>query len=79
VAVRAQAQTLGTRAVSRLVEPGNRARCSGCGLEVTWKAREGRRQRQVIANCYENGKWDRVEWWHTDCYESAGQPHGAVA
>ena len=73
--------TLGTRAVSRLVKPRNSVRCSGCHQEITWKAKQGRSQRQVIANVYsdDGARWDRVEHFHEGCYVEAGQPHGAVA
>jgi hypothetical protein len=31
----------------------------------------------VIANVYDNGTWIRVEHYHADCYDEAGQPYGA--
>jgi hypothetical protein len=34
---------------------------------------------QVIANVYENGVWKRVEHYHAECYEAAGEPYGAAA
>ncbi|MGI8777905.1 MAG: hypothetical protein ACR2LJ_11145 [Acidimicrobiales bacterium] len=34
---------------------------------------------QVIANIYVNGRWDRVEHYHAECYEGAGQPYGSAA
>ncbi|HET7487158.1 MAG TPA: hypothetical protein VFJ85_04470 [Acidimicrobiales bacterium] len=33
--------------------------------------------RQVIANVYVNGVWDRVEHYHAKCYTEADQPYGA--
>ena len=32
--------------------------------------------RQVIANVYVSGTWDRVEHFHADCYPEAGEPYG---
>ena len=32
--------------------------------------------KQVIANVYLGGTWNRVEHYHADCYEAAGQPYG---
>jgi hypothetical protein len=34
--------------------------------------------RQVIANVYVNGTWDRVEHYHADCYDRAGEPYGSA-
>jgi hypothetical protein len=28
---------------------------------------------------YENGVWKRVEHYHAECYEAAGEPYGAAA
>jgi hypothetical protein len=33
-------------------------------------------RQQVIANVYVNGRWDRVEHFHSECYEEADQPYG---
>jgi hypothetical protein len=37
------------------------------------------RRHQVICNVYVKGKWDRVEHYHAECYETAGEPHGTAA
>jgi hypothetical protein len=63
-----------SRAVIRQVEPGNSASCAECGAPVKFVARA--QLRQVIANVYENGAWVRVEHFHADCYDEAGQPYG---
>jgi hypothetical protein len=70
-------KTLGSRAVRRLVEAGNAATCTACGLPVKFKAKA--RLTQVIANVYVDGHWDRVEHYHSECYETAGQPYGSAA
>lgn len=63
-----------SRAVERSIEPGNSAVCPVCGETVKFKART--QGRQVIANIYVNGSWDRVEHYHVDCYAQAGEPYG---
>ena len=65
-----------SRAVSRLVEPGNWAECALCDEIVKFRARE--RRTQVICNVYVDNRWDRVEHYHTDCYKAAGEPYGQV-
>lgn len=65
-----------SRAVTRLVEAGNAASCSTCGLPVKFRARL--RLTQVIANVYIDGVWSRVEHFHSDCYEHASRPYGDV-
>lgn len=65
---------LSTRARLRSIEPGNRDVCVGCNREVKFNTRD--RTPQVIANVYENGRWNRKEHWHLRCYEEADQPHG---
>ena len=66
---------MNSRAVLRQVEPGNTALCAQCGAPVKFVARA--QLRQVIANVYENGTWLRVEHYHADCYDEAGQPYGS--
>ncbi|MGH9063113.1 MAG: hypothetical protein ACRD0L_03920 [Acidimicrobiales bacterium] len=66
-----------SRAVMRLIEPGNTAECAHCGLPVKFVARA--QGRQVIANVYADGTWDRVEHYHAACYEEAGEPYGPAA
>ncbi|HET9731544.1 MAG TPA: hypothetical protein VFP54_02610 [Acidimicrobiales bacterium] len=68
---------LNTRAVVRSVEAGNSARCAHCGAPVKFAARA--QLRQVIANVYVDGAWNRVEHFHEACYTEAGQPHGPTA
>ena len=48
--------------------------CVRCDLYVKFKA--GTKQKRVVANVYEDGKWVRVEHWHPTCYLEAGQPYG---
>ncbi len=66
-----------SRAVERLVEPGNSAVCVQCRQPVKFVARV--QHRQVIANVYVDGSWDRVEHFHSPCYETAGEPYGTPA
>ena len=66
-----------SRAVVRLVEPGNWAECALCEEIVKFRARE--RRTQVICNVYVDGKWDRVEHYHPDCYKAADSPYGEPA
>jgi hypothetical protein len=63
-----------SRAVVRPVEPGNSAVCVHCGAPVKFVARA--QLKQVIANVYEDGTWNRVEHFHADCYEEASRPYG---
>ena len=66
--------TFTSRAVTRLIEAGNSANCAGCRLPVKFRAKS--RLQQVIANVYHDGVWNRVEHYHLDCYDNAGQPYG---
>ena len=66
-----------SRAVVRNVEAGSSAMCASCGDQVKFAAKV--RRQQVICNVYVSGKWDRVEHYHAECYEAAGEPHGEVA
>ena len=70
----ANPEVLQSRAVERLVEPGNSALCARCGAPVKFVARA--QHRQVIANVYVGNTWDRVEHYHHDCYLEAGQVYG---
>jgi hypothetical protein len=63
-----------SRAVERTIEAGNTAICAHCGEPVKFVARA--HLRQVIANVYVEGTWDRVEHFHADCYRAAGEPYG---
>jgi len=66
-----------SRAVIRAIEPGCAATCARCDEPVKFIARVN--GRQVIANVYEDGRWNRVEHFHFDCYEEAGSPYGQPA
>lgn len=66
----------GTRAVRRPVLQGSTVICSGCATVVKYTAKA--RSHQVIANVYADGRWNRVEHYHPECYASSGEPHGAV-
>ena len=66
-----------SRAVTRPVEAGNSAMCAACGIQVKFTAKV--RTQQVIANVYIDGQWNRVEHYHAECYETAGQPYGSAA
>ena len=61
----------------RTIEAGNAATCVACGTLVKFAAKV--RARQVIANVYVDGVWDRVEHYHEACYLEAGQPYGEPA
>jgi hypothetical protein len=63
-----------SRAVVRTVEAGNSAMCAHCGAQVKFVARA--QLKQVIANVYDGGVWQRVEHFHSDCYTEAKEPYG---
>jgi len=67
---------LGSRAVLRRVEAGSMAICAQCGEQVKFQAKV--HKYQAIANVYVAGRWDRVEHFHADCYETAGEPYGTA-
>jgi hypothetical protein len=69
-----ETNTLGTRAVERIIQPGNDVRCKHCDKYVKFAAIK--KLRQVIANIYDGDRWDRTEHFHKDCYEEAGKPWG---
>ena len=70
-------QRFDSRAVTRPIEAGNFATCAGCGTPVKFTAKV--RHSQVIANVYVDGAWNRVEHYHAECYDRAGQPYGSAA
>lgn len=70
-------QTRSSRAVTRPIEAGSSVVCATCGQPVKFSAKI--RMWQVIANIYINGRWDRVEHYHAECYEGAGRPYGSAA
>lgn len=65
-----------SRAVLRTVAPGEMVDCAHCERPVKFAAQQ--RNRRVIANVYNNGKWVRTEIAHPDCYLEAGEPYGPV-
>lgn len=67
--------TLGSRAVLRRVEAGSMTICAQCDEQVKFAAKVNRQQ--VIANVYVDAKWDRVEHYHAECYDLAGEPYGS--
>jgi hypothetical protein len=73
----------GSRVVLREIGSGLEVRCpkshGGCGEEVRFNIQIRRPyRRQVVANVYWNGKWERTEHWHLMCYLNAGKPYGPV-
>jgi hypothetical protein len=66
--------TFTSRAIVRYIEAGNSANCASCGDVVQFRARV--KTQQVICNVYVDGKWDRVEHFHRECYDTAGKPFG---
>ena len=65
---------LGSRAALRRIEAGNMALCALCDEQVKFVAKLNKMQ--VIANVYVDGRWDRVEHYHDECYVAAGAPYG---
>jgi hypothetical protein len=68
--------TLASRAVQRRVEAGSSVMCTTCDEQVKFAAKQNRQQ--VIANVYVDGRWDRVEHFHAECYETTGAPYGTA-
>ena len=66
--------TFKSRAVLRTIEAGSSAMCITCDEQVKFKAKV--KMQQVVCNVYVDGKWDRVELYHHECYETAGAPYG---
>ena len=63
-----------SRAVLRRIEPGNLAVCSHCGQAVKFAAKL--HKLQVIATVYVEGRWNRVDHFHDECYGDADAPYG---
>ena len=63
-----------SRAVLRTIEAGSSAMCITCDEQVKFKAKV--KMHQVICNVYVDGKWNRVEHYHLECYDEAGKPYG---
>src|SRR3954451_11630709 len=66
-----------SRAVLRTIEAGSSAICVSCDQQVKFKAKV--KAHQVICNVYVNGRWDRVEHYHLECYTESGAPYGEPA
>lgn len=66
-----------SRAVVRRIEPGNLAVCVTCAQPVKFAAKL--HKMQVIANVYVDGRWNRVEHFHDECYTDADAPYGEAA
>ena len=65
-----------SRAVLRFIEAGSSASCAQCETPVKFRARI--KAKQVICNVYEKDRWVRVEHYHRECYDTAGQPYGVA-
>jgi hypothetical protein len=63
-----------SRAALRNIEAGNSAECAACEQPVKFRAKT--KGQQVICNVYVDGRWDRVEHFHLECYQAAGEPYG---
>lgn len=63
-----------SRAVLQTIEAGNWAVCKHCEGNVKFSAKV--KLPRVICNVYVDGRWDRVEIYHAQCYDEAGRPHG---
>ena len=66
-----------SRAVVRNIEAGSTAECASCGDRVKFQAKV--RKQQVICNVYVDGRWNRVEHYHAECYQHVGEPYGHAA
>jgi hypothetical protein len=66
-----------SRAVLRTIEAGSSAMCATCDEQVKFRAKT--KAHQVICNVYVDGKWDRVEHFHLECYEISDKPYGEPA
>jgi hypothetical protein len=66
-----------SRAVLRTIEAGSSAMCTTCDEQVKFKAKV--KMQQVICNVYVDGRWDRVEHYHLECYDQSGEPYGTPA
>ena len=66
-----------SRAALRTIEAGSSAICVSCDEQVKFKAKV--KAQQVICNVYIDGRWNRVEHYHLECYTEAGAPYGEPA
>ncbi|MCU1346409.1 MAG: hypothetical protein JWL70_2675 [Acidimicrobiia bacterium] len=60
----------------RAVDAGCSSTCVKCDQQVKFSAKVKRHQ--VICNIYTDGKWDRVEHFHYECYVEHESPYGVV-
>lgn len=72
---------IGTRAVEKNLLSGNQEYCSYefCSYPrhiIISKTRFP--IKEIIANVYFEDKWQRVEHFHSDCYDKMGNPYGPV-
>jgi len=65
---------VGTRAVIAEIPAGNMAKCPVCDGDVKFNARK--KPKRIICNVYEGDRWDRMEEFHAECYDSVGRPYG---
>ncbi len=69
-----------TRAVLRQLQRGQWRSCAACQANIKGNFKIGSRQATwiVIANVFSpNGSYNcRVMFYHPECYEALGQPHG---
>ncbi len=63
-----------SRSVLRPIEAGSYVDCVRCGERVKFQAKI--RKMQVICNVYTDGRWDRVEHYHEECYLESDSPYG---
>jgi len=63
-----------SRAVLRLIDAGNAAYCARCDELIKFRAKI--KAYQVVCNVYTRGRWDRVEHFHPECYQTVGSPYG---
>lgn len=53
--------------------------CQSCKERIRDAVKFGKREgRYVHAIVYKSGKWVCDEFWHQNCYLSAGSPHGSM-
>ena len=53
------------------------ADCVICETQIRYAAKT--KPRQVIANVYQDEKWQRVEHFHDECYLVANSPYGTIS
>lgn len=71
-----EGRTFVSRAVKRKVEAGAGESCAAGDGYITFSQK--RKPEIIIANVYDDdGVWQRTEWYHPECYEQSGEPHGS--